>query len=226
MLMQYFELSIAGECGIAKGSSEINGTILINQARMISNTLNHVMIVMSSRESADAMPHMNRGFSNYTSHIADEKIFIDSYKRGHGILKAFLGIDAFLLYPIIATNGTENLRFLSREKDLDLRIEQLLGKANRMEKIVNRNVSLSEAFNDNSEFTLHSSLYGLTDREIDTMKSALFNGYYDWPRRIDLSAISKNNNSSKVTTLYHIRKAEKKILESIFRKNTSGQQVK
>lgn len=224
--MQYFELSIAGECGIATGSSEINGSILINQARMISNTLNHVMIIMSNRESADAMPHMNRDFSNYTSHIADEKIFIDSYKRGHGVLKSFLGIDAFLLYPIIAANGVENFRLLSREKDLDARIEPLLGKANRIEKIVSRNISLSEAFNDNSGFTLQPSLYGLTDKEIDTMKSALFNGYYDWPRRNDLSVISKNNNSSKVTTLYHIRRAERKIFESIFRKNAESLNVK
>ncbi len=218
--MYYLEVSIAGECGIATGSSVSNGSILIHQARMISSSLNHVMLTIASRNAEEALNRMNKDFSGYTSHISGNCMFIDSYKRGHGVLKAFKNLDAFLQYPIIANNGVEIFRLLSREKDILEQVERNLETGNKVERTVFKTVSLSEAFDRLPNAGYQSSLYGLTDKELETMKNALNMGYYEWPRTGDLDAISRQNNSSKVTTLYHIRKAERKIIESIFRRTT------
>jgi predicted DNA binding protein len=61
-------------------------------------------------------------------------------------------------------------------------------------------------------------LYGqLTTMEFEILRSAVSNGYYQWPRGYNLDDISRRFNIRKPTVLYHLRNAEKKILGLMFR---------
>ncbi len=214
--MHYLELSVGGRCSIAEGSYVSKGPIMIQQARIISGNLNHVMILASSKQNGEAMVRMNKDFIDYTAHNTGKLMIIDSYKKGHGMLRSIMKTDAFLLYPILAENGSENFRLVSRDKSVLQNLVESLDTGNKVEKAEYRSVSLNEIFWKYTQQGVSSSIYGLTEREKETIKNALFSGYYEWPRKNDLNEISKKNSSSKVTTLYHLRKAEKKIMESLF----------
>lgn len=98
-------------------------------------------------------------------------------------------------------------------------LEMLLDKinlSNHVEHYRLERASLAELFTNNTFDMFWPSLYGLTPAEIDIMKNAVSGGYYNWPRDLDLKDMSTNNRISKVTALYHIRKAEKKVMEKIF----------
>jgi len=56
----------------------------------------------------------------------------------------------------------------------------------------------------------------LTDTEMKIIRTALNQGFYSWPRSFDLMAISNSFNLTKPTVLYHLRNAERNIMESLF----------
>jgi predicted DNA binding protein len=216
--MYYLELSVGSKCSIAHASEYTNDSILIQNAKIVSRNLNHVILTMIKKESDEAIEVMKDDFKTINQKEYMGNQFIDSYKVGHGMLKAIQSYDAFLLYPIIARNGAENFRLISKEKNILESIRNRVSEKNSIESELLENISLAEIISGNLTSIASPSLYGLTDKEISTLKIALSSGYYDWPRKNDLGDISANNGSSKVTTLYHIRKAEKKIIANIFKK--------
>ncbi|WP_162509673.1 helix-turn-helix domain-containing protein [Thermogymnomonas acidicola] len=52
------------------------------------------------------------------------------------------------------------------------------------------------------------------------MKSAYLHGFYSWPRELDADSIGSMFNISKVTALYHLRRAEGKIVRAIVERFT------
>lgn len=58
---------------------------------------------------------------------------------------------------------------------------------------------------------------GLTPRQHQIILSALDKGYFDYPRRIDLSHLAKELGITKSTLLEILRRAEKKALTSLYR---------
>ncbi|XVH33509.1 helix-turn-helix domain-containing protein (plasmid) [Haloferacaceae archaeon DSL9] len=53
---------------------------------------------------------------------------------------------------------------------------------------------------------------GLSKRQLEVVRAALANGYYDWPRESDAQAIASELEITHPTFLEHLRKAEKKLL--------------
>ena len=214
--MFFLEMRVGGKCSLARSSSYSTSPILIQNARIVSGNINHIFTTVSTRDSDKVIDVMKEDFHKYTVNRYDNNIFVDATKTGHGMLKDIFEEDVFPLFPIVASGGLETFRIISQERP---RLESLLEKVNqnnRVEYYTIERVSLPEIMTQNMFNSISPSLYGLTDREIAIMKVAVARGYYDWPRMNDLKDISMDSGASKVTTLYHIRKAEKKIIEKIF----------
>jgi predicted DNA binding protein/PAS domain-containing protein len=56
----------------------------------------------------------------------------------------------------------------------------------------------------------------LTDRQRAVLKTAYFNGYYEWPRRTDSEALADSLDIASTTFLQHLRKGHQRILEAMF----------
>lgn len=56
----------------------------------------------------------------------------------------------------------------------------------------------------------------LTKKQKDAVTLAILHGYYNFPRKIDLEKLAKKVGISRVTFQEHLRKAEHKLLPSLF----------
>lgn len=56
----------------------------------------------------------------------------------------------------------------------------------------------------------------LTDRQLETLRTALSEGYYRWPRETTAEECAARLNISQPTFTQHLRVAEQKIFESLF----------
>lgn len=52
----------------------------------------------------------------------------------------------------------------------------------------------------------------LTEKQKNAVESAISNGYYEYPRKIDVQSLAKKNKSSFSTFQEHLRKAENKLI--------------
>lgn len=219
--MFFLEMRIGGSCSIARSSTYSPYPIIIQNARIVSGETNHILTTVPARHIEKVLEVMKEDFQRFTLGRYENNVFVDALKTGHGMLKDIFEEDVFPLFPIVASAGLETFRVISHEKN---RLEALLEKVNRNNRVEHftlERVSFAEVMAGNIFTSIYPSLYGLTDREIEVMKAAVSGGYYDWPRLNDLKDISMESGTSKVTTLYHIRKAEKKIIEKIFARKVS-----
>ncbi|MCK4883989.1 MAG: helix-turn-helix domain-containing protein [Candidatus Diapherotrites archaeon] len=58
--------------------------------------------------------------------------------------------------------------------------------------------------------------FNLTQSQEKTLKTALKNQYFEWPKKTTLSEIAKKTGVSKATAAEHLRKAEIKIIKRTF----------
>jgi len=56
----------------------------------------------------------------------------------------------------------------------------------------------------------------LTDRQRAVLKTAYFNGYYEWPRDTDSEALADSLDIASTTFLQHLRKGHRRVLEAMF----------
>ena len=65
----------------------------------------------------------------------------------------------------------------------------------------------------------------LTPRQHQIILRALDNGYFDYPRKMDLSALAKEMNVTKSTLVEILRRAEKKALTAFYGSSTAGREL-
>jgi len=56
----------------------------------------------------------------------------------------------------------------------------------------------------------------LTERQRAVLKTAYYNGYYEWPREADSEALADSLDIASTTFLQHLRKGHRRVLESMF----------
>ena len=56
----------------------------------------------------------------------------------------------------------------------------------------------------------------LTDRQRAVLKTAYYNGYYEWPRASDSEALADSLDIASTTYLQHLRKGHHRVLEAMF----------
>lgn len=66
-----------------------------------------------------------------------------------------------------------------------------------------------------ADFPTSSPLGVLTSKQRETLVAAYRAGYYDVPRRVDSSRVAASLGRGKATTVEHLRKAEKRLLDAI-----------
>jgi predicted DNA binding protein len=70
---------------------------------------------------------------------------------------------------------------------------------------------------DEQSTPLHRTLTGdLTDRQQAALEAAVFSGYFDWPREVSGVDIADSLGVSPPTFHQHLRKAQKKLFESLY----------
>ncbi|QPV63987.1 helix-turn-helix domain-containing protein [Halosimplex litoreum] len=56
----------------------------------------------------------------------------------------------------------------------------------------------------------------LTDRQRAVLKTAYYNGYYEWPRDADSETLAESLDIASTTFLQHLRKGHRRVLEAMF----------
>ncbi|WP_167837330.1 PAS domain-containing protein [Halosimplex halophilum] len=56
----------------------------------------------------------------------------------------------------------------------------------------------------------------LTDRQRAVLKTAYYNGYYEWPREADSETLADSLDIASTTFLQHLRKGHRRVLEAMF----------
>ncbi len=69
-----------------------------------------------------------------------------------------------------------------------------------------------------SSFTIASIQPGLTDKQKQAVELAVNNGYYSYPRQIELEKLASLMHISYSTYQAHLRKAEQKLIPFMFKK--------
>lgn len=76
-------------------------------------------------------------------------------------------------------------------------------------------LSFKELKVSESDFLFFSLYPKLTQKQKEAFMLALENGYYEFPRKIELKELAKIMKSSYTTLQFHLRKAERKIMNSV-----------
>ena len=124
-----------------------------------------------------------------------------------------LSVFGFRLYPLFANNGIEKWFYhLTNEN-----ITPLLSTINdETTKLVEwRKLSISEFYETYTQlfqdiWRIHQ-VEDLPPPNRQILEKAVKSGYYDWPRKISLSALSETLSLPKTTLSYRLRRAEKEL---------------
>lgn len=117
-------------------------------------------------------------------------------------------LEIFKQYNVMALNtkinrGKEEYTIIMKNEDKGSLIDEL----SQVAKILEFNV---EPKND-----VYRPSESLSTRQLNIMKYALNNGYFDTPRNIDLGRLSTIFGMTKTSTSYNLKKAVKETLKSI-----------
>jgi predicted DNA binding protein len=115
----------------------------------------------------------------------------------------------FLLKPIVHKNGKEDWYFGAWEK------ETITELYNTFKKHFNvKMLSIKEQ--DFTDLFIPHIMPKITEKQKLAIHLAIMSGYYEFPRKTDLSKLAKMMNVSRVTYQEHLRKAERKLIPQIF----------
>ncbi|MEM4058568.1 MAG: helix-turn-helix domain-containing protein [Thermoplasmata archaeon] len=207
---------IKSNCGLSTAANNVDNNIF--SLNVINyGTRNTIEAFTISKNRPEIRKALGKDF-NQLSIISDARLsFIFGVKESHGIMGAIIKNGGIPVFPIIAGKGYESFQvFLFSKKDIDTILNTVESKNYlenfEYEKITNGKLTSNIIKKVNT--VLYTSY--LSDAEKKIIKKALLNGYFEWPRVVDLSNIARSFKVSKPTVLYHIRNAEKKILLSLF----------
>ncbi len=214
--MYFVSLSIKSDCGLSKAATSLDQRIITLNVINKSN-LNNIIAFTMSQDTSSIKENFIKDFSNFSIIRGKRSIFIYGVKESHGIVPSILESSSIPLYPFVAENGIESFQILTPNRDSFERLVALIEKANEIENINYERILDGDSMNSIfKKIGKEMYLSSLTETEMKIMNKAVNNGFYSWPRMFDLSSISSSFNLTKPTVLYHLRNAEKKILESLF----------
>jgi hypothetical protein len=125
------------------------------------------------------------------------------FKKFTGLAKKF-DIDIIWDTPSIFTKEKMTLSVTGDEENLKkfLKVVKNLGEIT--------NINFKKAI-----FNEQTIISCLTNKQKEIVITAMKNGYYDYPRKINSEQLSKKVGLSKPTVVQHLRKAEKRIMSNI-----------
>lgn len=214
--MFYCEIKIRSNCGLSKFADFLETQVNVSYVNPLSRGNNLVFSYARSTVSPEKLDFQASDFLNRSISGVGKFIVMNSVKRGHGITHAIVNGGGFPIFPVVIGSGIENVTCIVPTREMGELILQNIERKNHVDDYVISRLTqedLASFLNRN-----YVPLYGqLTTMEFEILRSAVSNGYYQWPREYNLEDISKRFNIRKPTVLYHLRNAEKKILGTVFR---------
>jgi predicted DNA binding protein len=138
---------------------------------------------------------------DYSSMKSNVNFFIEKY-------------NCMEVQPTVYREGFEWYRILAfDEKDL-LELFKALSRTADI-NVISRSVLQDRSISDTLTISLKSLFGNLTEKQLKSLLSALRLGYYNSPRMIRTSDISKKLNTPRTTFETHLRKAEGKVLRGL-----------
>ena len=126
------------------------------------------------------------------------------------VTKAILDNNAFFIDSVISERGMEKWNIFVNESNKAALFSQLdeigVVKINRISKL---------EFNSSGISSRLSPLAHLSPRQLEVLKAAVEEGYFDCPRSVDSRELAQMVGIAQSTLLEHLRKAQLKMLRHI-----------
>lgn len=214
--MIYGSFSVKSKCSLANVSEAADGPVISLYVSPAGEGKNYVFSIVNSRRKEDLEPLLSRDFVSYKIHSENGIILLQGIKHGHGLMKAIVDSGAVPSFPVVARGDLEVINFMSLSDRSPSTLENSLEAGNRLDDFFFDKVGGEKLVLDvTKRWGILGSL-NLTVAERDLIKSAYKQGFFEWPRMYDLDLLKRDYNLSKPTILYHMRNAERKIMQIIF----------
>lgn len=123
-----------------------------------------------------------------------------------------IGVKSGYLFPPIGiSDGKIKISFLGSESQV----------RDFLEKVDAAQIHYKVIMLTDANFSPSSPLNELTEKQREVLLAAFKHGYYDIPRRINTSQLSKKLGIGDSTLAEHLRKAERQLLVSLLSQNTN-----
>ncbi|QRF75374.1 bacterio-opsin activator [Thermoplasmatales archaeon] len=208
--------TVKSECSLASVAGALDETVITVSVCPLGKNRNYVFSIVKSKNQEEVEPLLTRDFESYKIHSDSGIVLIQGIKRGHGLMQAIVESGSIPSFPTIARVGVEVLDFMSLTDSAPSRLEESLEAGSHLENFFFDKVSGGELVMDVTKRWGVLGTVNLTDTEKNLIKAAYKRGFFEWPRMYDLDLMKREYNLSKPTLLYHMRNAEKKIMQTIF----------
>ncbi len=217
MDMFYCDIKINSNCGLSQFADFLESTVNVTYVNPLSKGQNLVFSYAKTPLKNEQLDFQANDFINRTISGVGKFIVMNSLKKGHGITYSIIENGGIPVFPVVIGSGIENVSCIVQSRDAgELILQSIEKKRNHVEDFtISRMGQEDFAALMNRNFV---PLYGqLTTMEFEILRSAISNGYYQWPREYNLDDISGRFKIKKPTVLYHLRNAERKVLSMVFR---------
>lgn len=202
---------IEGDCSLSEVSLRENKPIVLLSVYPGENRKNSVYGLLGSKNVDFVRDQFKKDFVKFKIDKDNRGIFFYGIKKGHGIVDSITKAGNTLIFPSVIRGSKEIYSFISESKKS---IDQTLSDIS-----INNDVKSIDIYRSSFENIINFMNTGnlrqlkLTDSESSLIKEFYDLGYFDWPRSSGLSKISKKIGISKPTAAYHLRNAERKLIE-------------
>ncbi|AWR95777.1 helix-turn-helix domain-containing protein [Acidianus brierleyi] len=131
-------------------------------------------------------------------HSVDSTILVDFLNTYKDSIAGYLYDNEVLFLGNMIGNGKETWDFITTKN----KVNEIINGLSSMGKIVDVKIKDCPRL-----------IPQLSSSQLKVLRYALSNGYLDYPRIMDAEELAKKLNISKITFLYHLRAAERKLIE-------------
>jgi predicted DNA binding protein len=119
-----------------------------------------------------------------------------------------------LLYPILVQGGWAHFRVIAVDDERLGEVLARLGKTGELE-VTSKTKMDHETIRETFVIPSNEILSGLTQKQADSLLTAVSLGYYNVPRKTKFEDIAEIVKVPRTTYEEHVRKAESKIINSV-----------
>ncbi|WP_287960258.1 helix-turn-helix domain-containing protein [Acidiplasma sp.] len=213
--MYLINVKTKSSCSLSESTYNNDSKIILSYVGKTGKYFNSIFGYFAVND--DFKEKYHKDFNKIKFTAGKDFIAFSGNKRGHGIMNAIAENDAMPIFPFFSFTGLEHYFIVTYDKNSIEGIFNSISKShNKIIEYDYVNLKSGDGILDISK-KIYSMVHTLkiTALERKLIKEALQNGYYEWPRTYSLQNIADEYGLSKPTVLFHIRNAEKKIIESI-----------